>query len=448
MQTERSSTNVTNPSQSQSNCDVSTVLTCTSLSENEHVKLIESCFPDIEKNDISNKIHHYMLCSKSDCCSITSNEKFDHAWLNSKDLSFCRITRLWHFVFVEGQGVYCLLCRKHNIKNPRNRSAVFADEPSKRFRKLALQEHLKTKCHEAAKYSESLSRVSVFQKDIDRKLEVKNEILFQAFYSHLFVADQMIANFKINKLMKFIEHIGLKDLKYFSHRSAGSQREVLLTLSDTLKNDLIKKLQSSNCYGLMIDDLSDVSSLEQMIVYIQYFDQEHGSVQTDFLFIANLLEKSDSANSETLFKVLCENFEAMNLDKAKITCLCTDGASVMIGKKDGLSAKLKQLNKGLIATHCVCHRLALACTDTNSNLKCVGNVETYMLQLWKLFHYSPKKMACFLKHLEGYRSLVLNSSERQKCVKILKRACKTRWLSFEASVAAAMEDLISLVQTL
>lgn len=63
---------------------------------------------------------------------------------------------------------------------------------------------MKTKCHEAAKYGECLSRVSVFQKDIDRKLEVKNEILFQAFYSHLFVTDQIIANFKINKLMKFI----------------------------------------------------------------------------------------------------------------------------------------------------------------------------------------------------------------------------------------------------
>lgn len=132
------------------------------------------------------------------------------------------------------------------------------------------------------------------------------------FYSKpsilIYLLRQIIANFKINKLMKFIEHIGLKDLKYFSHRSIGSQREILLTLSDTLKNDLIKTWQSSNCYGLMIDDLSDVSSLEQMIVYIQYFDHEHGSVQTDFLFIANLLEKSDSANSENLFKVLSENF--------------------------------------------------------------------------------------------------------------------------------------------
>lgn len=134
-----------------------------------------------------------------------------------------------------------------------------------------------------------------------------------------------------------------------------------------------------------------------MIVYIQYFDQEHGSVQTDFLFIANLLEKSDSANSETLFKVLCENFEAMNLDMMKITGLCTDGASVMIGKKDGLGAKLKRLNKCLIATHCVCHRLAIACTDTNSNLKCVGNVETYMLQPLEIISLFSKEDGLFFE---------------------------------------------------
>lgn len=137
---------------------------------------------------------------------------------------------------------------------------------------------------------------------------MNNEILFQAVYSHLFIADQMIANFKIMKLLKFIEHIGLKDLKFFSYRSAVSQREILLTISDTLKNSLIEKLQSVNFYGLMIDDLSDVSSLEQMVVYIQYINPIIGTVQTDFLFIASFLEKSDFANSETLFNVLCEHF--------------------------------------------------------------------------------------------------------------------------------------------
>lgn len=91
---------------------------------------------------------------------------------------------------------------------------MFPEEPIKRFRKAALLEHLKTKSHESAKYSESLNRVSVFQKEFNRKEEVNNEILIPAFYSHLFVADQMIANFKILKLLKLIEHIGLKDLKF------------------------------------------------------------------------------------------------------------------------------------------------------------------------------------------------------------------------------------------
>lgn len=152
----------------------------------------------------------------------------------------------------------------------------------------------------------------------------------------------MIVNFKILKLLKFIEHIGLKDLKFFIHRSAGSQREILLIISDTLKNALTEKLQSVNFYRLMIDDLLDVSSLEQMVVYIQYMhiNPDIGTVQTVFLLIANLLEKSDSANSETLFNVLCENFETMKLDLKQISGLCTDGASVMFGKRDGLGAKL------------------------------------------------------------------------------------------------------------
>lgn len=135
----------------------------------------------------------------------------------------------------------------------------------------------------------------------------------------------------------------------------------------------------------------------------------------------------------------------MNLDKAKIIGLCIDGVSVMIGKKDGLSVKLKQLNKGLIVIYCVCYWLVLVCIDINFNFKCVGNVEIYMLQFWKLFYYFLKKMVCFLKYFEGYRSFVFNLLERQKCVKILKRVCKIRWLSFEVLVVVVMEDLIFLV---
>ena len=48
--------------------------------------------------------------------------------------------------------------------------------------------------------------------------------------------------------------------------------------------------------------------------------------------------------------------------------LATDGASVMTGKKNGVATKLKELNPVLISVHCICHKLALACTDTNKEI--------------------------------------------------------------------------------
>jgi len=49
--------------------------------------------------------------------------------------------------------------------------------------------------------------------------------------------------------------------------------------------------------------------------------------------------------------------------------LATDGASVMTGKTRGLAALLKKDVTSLVAVHCVCHRLALACIDTNEELQ-------------------------------------------------------------------------------
>ena len=53
-----------------------------------------------------------------------------------------------------------------------------------------------------------------------------------------------------------------------------------------------------------------------------------------------------------------------------------------------------------------------------------------------------KKMALFLTHLLEYRKA------DDKCKKNHKKACKTRWLSFVASIQAVWEDYIPVVQTL
>ncbi len=69
----------------------------------------------------------------------------------------------------------------------------------------------------------------------------------------------------------------------------------------------------------------------------------------------------------------------------------------MTGKNRGLAALLKKDVISLVADHCVCHKLALACTDTNDELKMITEVETEVTQLWKIFNNYPKKLAAYLK---------------------------------------------------
>ncbi|CAG2229927.1 unnamed protein product [Mytilus edulis] len=115
-----------------------------------------------------------------------------------------------------------------------------------------------------------------------------------------------------------------------SSLSVQSRRDILLKLSDTVQNNLLEKLHSATSYGLLIDDMSDVATIEQMICYVQYVDPDSNEVNTDFLFICNLLENSDSANSQTLVDVLCMKLKDLQMNVKKISGLCTAGASVMV----------------------------------------------------------------------------------------------------------------------
>ncbi|EDO34037.1 predicted protein [Nematostella vectensis] len=78
--------------------------------------LVESLF------DTKNKhVHRYYTCRFDNCSSISHTEsqrvkhltyKFKHDWLFEK-VSFDLNVGVWWLVYVEGEGMYCLLCRKH-----------------------------------------------------------------------------------------------------------------------------------------------------------------------------------------------------------------------------------------------------------------------------------------------------------------------------------------------
>ncbi|XP_052241120.1 zinc finger protein 862-like isoform X2 [Dreissena polymorpha] len=397
--------------------------------------------------DSSKKVHNVHVCGKTDCTSISHQEeqrlipkKFQHNWMTAKR---------WWLCYIEGEGMYCLPCRKYGMKHPQNQKEVFAATPSVRMKINAMNVHSTCNLHTAALDSAVMQKSSIFEKEIIKKHESENIVLEQVFATAYFQMKSFIANQHFIPLLTHIQTtFGVENLKYFDYNSKGSHQEIFQTLGQALKNDVINKVKSAGAYGVLTDEVSDISVTENLVTFIQFFSRESGSIATQFLACNNLLANFDSPNAEAITSVIVNELEGHGLSMEKFTGFTSDGASVMMGKRTGVAARLKEINPVLLNVHCICHRLALACTDSNTDLKYISTVETVLRQVWQFLDNSPKRMATYLKIQARLKAIHFEGKAFKKISKRLKKAVSTRWLSFEAAIKAVFEDYESVLQTL
>ena len=70
----------------------------------------------------------------------------------------------------------------------------------------------------------------------------------------------------------------------------------------------------------------------------------------------------------------------------------------MFGKKDGVATELKtNFALKIFNIHRKCHRLALACADTGGDYKFIKNAEEILIEYWRFFKNSPKRLHIYMK---------------------------------------------------
>ena len=77
-------------------------------------------------------------------------------------------------------------------------------------------------------------------------------------------------------------------------------------------------------------------------------------------------------------------------------CLCglgSDGASVMLGTRGGVSRLLKDKISFLVFNHCIAHRLALACGQAANEIPYLKNFKDIIDQIYRFYKYSPVRTA-------------------------------------------------------
>ena len=88
-----------------------------------------------------------------------------------------------------------------------------------------------------------------------------------------------------------------------------------------------------------------------------------------------------------------ETFRAAQVEwKAKTVGFGSDGASVMLGCRNGLAVKLKGDIPHLVEIHCVAHRLELASVAAIKGIKQVQDIRDLLKGLSNQYHYNPKAL--------------------------------------------------------
>ena len=127
-----------------------------------------------------------------------------------------------------------------------------------------------------------------------------------------------------------------------------------MTMTDYMESNFIKLMQESPYLGIMIDESTDLSVRRSLIIYINLLINR--SLENFFIH----LNEMKQCDADSLTRGIATYFEKNDISIAKVAGLGSDGASVMVGRHNGIGAKLKKQNPFMLSMHCVAHKLALA----------------------------------------------------------------------------------------
>lgn len=201
-----------------------------------------------------------------------------------------------------------------------------------------------------------------------------------------------------------------------------SIQEFQQSIAGVIEDRLLDRVRESGFFSVMIDESSDVSVHQNLVLYIRYLEESLGRLdaKTTFMGIRQLASANSNSIREEVVKILSDKgLEISNL----------------VGIATGVVKQLKDLSPSLLSTHCIAHRLALSCGGAADQIPYLVKFQEILNSLYKYFHNSPKNTA----KLESIQS-ILNSSSLK-----MKEVFHTRWLSFEGAVDAVVKTYPSLL---
>ena len=196
----------------------------------------------------------------------------------------------------------------------------------------------------------------------------------------------------------YTDHPDLIDLQKANGISVGRVlhsnvvcSDIIDHISTEMKHVLVKKMVALKMLmSVLVDESTALSRSSCLIVYVRAtFDHDVGPV-TFFLDILSLPATTADGIEMSLMQCLNANGFSDEYLRECFIGLAADGASVMLGKKNGVAAKLKARFPQLLTWHCLNHRLELSVGDAVKSCTEINQFKIFLDTLYALYSMSPK----------------------------------------------------------
>ncbi|KAJ6810371.1 zinc finger MYM-type protein 1-like [Iris pallida] len=134
----------------------------------------------------------------------------------------------------------------------------------------------------------------------------------------------------------------------------GIQKDIAHYFAQEILQNILKEFENV-FFSLMVDESSDISGKEQMVVALLFVDSG-GNVKKRFIGVVHVVESS----SLSLKYAIDNLFAHHDLSLMKVWGQGYDGVSNMKGEFSGLKTLIMNENKSAYYVHCFAHQLQLA----------------------------------------------------------------------------------------
>lgn len=213
------------------------------------------------------------------------------------------------------------------------------------------------------------------------------------------------------------------------------QNEILQIMSHKILRSIIREINCTKHYALIIDGTQDVEGKEQESICIRYV--------TDTLDIREdcmgLYEVS-STTGEALSRMIQDALIRFQLPIENLRAQTYDGASNMSGVHHGCQAEIKRIQPLASYVHCGAHCTHLV---TSKAIECAA----YMRDALNNVHELGKLYGASGKFKNLYLNLHADSAETPAPSR-LKPICPTRWLTRQPAVESVLQNYSDVIDAL